>query len=44
LLEENVDKEQYRVGAISTNPVEGYFSQLKGMLFGTQIFVSGKYL
>ena len=35
---------KYRIGSVSTNTVEGYFSHLKRMLYGTHIHVSGKYL
>ncbi|MBB6240126.1 hypothetical protein HDC90_004790 [Pedobacter sp. AK013] len=36
--------EQYRHGSISTNTVEGFFSQLKRMVFGTHIHVSEQHL
>ncbi len=34
----------YREGEVSTNTVEGFFSQLKRMIFGTHIHVSKKHL
>ena len=36
--------EEYRRGDISTNTIEGFFSQLKRMIFGTHIHVSGQHL
>lgn len=35
---------KYVEGEVSTNTVEGFFSQLKRMIFGTHIHVSKKYL
>lgn len=34
----------YRQGVFCTNTIEGYFSQLKRMIGGTHIHISGKYL
>lgn len=34
---------QYRNGSVSTNTVEGFFSQLKRMIFGTHIHISKKH-
>jgi transposase len=36
--------EEYRRGQISTNTIEGFFSQLKRMIFGTHIHVSHQHL
>ncbi len=36
--------EEYRRGEVSTNTVEGFFSQLKRMIFGTHIHVSKQHL
>ena len=35
---------KYRKGSISTNTIEGYWSHLKRMIYGTHIGVSGRYL
>lgn len=37
-------QKMYRQGEFCTNTIEGYFSQLKRMVGGTHIHVSGKYL
>ena len=36
--------EEYRRGAASTNTIEGFFSQLKRMIHGTHIHISGQHL
>ena len=38
------DLKKYADGAVSTNTVEGFFSQLKRMIGGTHIWVSKKHL
>jgi len=40
----NHGSEEYRRGACSTNTVEGFFGQLKRMIHGTHIHVSGQHL
>lgn len=35
---------KYRKGSVSTNTIEGYWSHLKRMIYGTHISVSAKYL
>ena len=37
-------KEQYRQGDICTNTIEGFWSQIKRMIYGTHLHVSEKYL
>jgi len=40
----NHGMEEYRRGRVSTNTVEGFFSQLKRMIGGTHLHVSGQHL